>query len=895
MRATGSRLLTTVIVTTLPLAFLACSQAHDPIARRVPLPAGQSPLGEWTLDDADAHALAHVAPQLRAAYAEAQEHGRVSDALSVQINVWDDPADGRLMVDVVVNGETQKPHLVPGLEAAGMSIGLVQEAAHVVLGSVPVDALPLVAAAPDVHSVEISRPMNRHLEVSIPANDGSPGLPISMNLTRDSDADGVPDHTGAGVVVGVVDTGADFYHSDFRDPTTGRTRIRYMWDQTDCGNANPPGDAEPTDPSSAFFGCNDGTACGSEYDASDIDCELRDAGLLDPAAAAALDCSGARPVGLQDVDSHGTHVGSTAAGNGGGGPNVGVAPEADLVVVKFDFDSECDRNSSNSIINGIRYVFQRAADQAAVVNLSLGSDLGPHTGDTGEERGIDALTGPGRIVVAAAGNAARNEHPENLSVFGYPIHGQGMVERGVSTTFTFDVPAGYTVGAYGDNYALFDLWYGAGQVASATVRVSHPSLRRAVEARPGQAKCSKGASGRVCVFNSTDPYWELSGTDNEVWIQVDDGNGWAPASGTYTVEIVGDSNVPAAGLRYDAWMATSRNLGLIEPSFPDTPGGSDNERTVGSPATAAGIVSVAAYTTRNEWTDMTGALQGYGLAGSATQYYGPMPVDDLAFFSSRGGSRAPDGRQKPEIAAPGAGIIAAFSHFTFQDEAALYDADGSPYFYPGRITDAGYTHASLGDGFDARAVLQGTSMATPHATGGVALLLERDPSLNPAGVRAALEATANGTIPASEGADDWGYGRFDLDNGFTAVPIVSISCLNDASCSDGVFCNGAEVCDASHECAAGTPPSCDDGDACTVDSCEAASDACLYDPIPMCGEPPPPPPPTSCGNGTCDADESCDGRNGTTACADDCAGKLNGRPSGRYCWVGDTCEGPGCP
>lgn len=50
----------------------------------------------------------------------------------------------------------------------------------------------------------------------------------------------------------------------------------------------------------------------------------------------------------------------------------------------------------------------------------------------------------------------------------------------------------------------------------------------------------------------------------------------------------------------------------------------------------------------------------------------------------------------------------------------------------------------------------------------------------------------------------------------------------------------------------------------------------------------------SCGDGLCEAGESCDGRNGTTSCPSDCAGVTKGKPAGRYCWVGDTCEGPGC-
>ena len=42
---------------------------------------------------------------------------------------------------------------------------------------------------------------------------------------------------------------------------------------------------------------------------------------------------------------------------------------------------------------------------------------------------------------------------------------------------------------------------------------------------------------------------------------------------------------------------------------------------------------------------------------------------------------------------------------------------------------------------------------------------------------------------------------------------------DDARCDDGNSCNGEELCDASLDCQAGTPPVIDDGVGCTVDSC----------------------------------------------------------------------------
>jgi len=51
-------------------------------------------------------------------------------------------------------------------------------------------------------------------------------------------------------------------------------------------------------------------------------------------------------------------------------------------------------------------------------------------------------------------------------------------------------------------------------------------------------------------------------------------------------------------------------------------------------------------------------------------------------------------------------------------------------------------------------------------------------------------------------------------------------CVTDADCDDGVFCNGGETCSAG-SCSAGTPVACDDSIACTTDTCDAASDACI--------------------------------------------------------------------
>jgi hypothetical protein len=53
---------------------------------------------------------------------------------------------------------------------------------------------------------------------------------------------------------------------------------------------------------------------------------------------------------------------------------------------------------------------------------------------------------------------------------------------------------------------------------------------------------------------------------------------------------------------------------------------------------------------------------------------------------------------------------------------------------------------------------------------------------------------------------------------------------NNAACSDGAFCNGAETCSASLGCQAGTPPATSDGIACTTDACNEATDTITHTP-----------------------------------------------------------------
>jgi len=71
---------------------------------------------------------------------------------------------------------------------------------------------------------------------------------------------------------------------------------------------------------------------------------------------------------------------------------------------------------------------------------------------------------------------------------------------------------------------------------------------------------------------------------------------------------------------------------------------------------------------------------------------------------------------------------------------------------------------------------------------------------------------------------------------FGSAPFTPPECFLDAECDDAVFCDGVETCLNASVCANGVPPTCDDGQVCTIDRCDPARDACLHDPYPAAPE-----------------------------------------------------------
>ena len=515
----------------------------------------------------------------------------------------------------------------------------------------PLSAIGSLPALPTIVYVEAAKRVQTRLDTSVPAT--------GAGSMRGGTAPNWTGYTGRGVIIGIIDSGIDLVHADFKD-ASGKTRILSLWDQTLSGSV----------PSGYTYG----NECAGA---------LIDAGR----------CS------ETDTQGHGTHVTGIAAGNGSATGNgqspfryTGVAPEADIIFVKTDL-------SEVGILDGIAYIQAKAAalGKPSVINLSLGSDFGPHDGTSNYERALDNASGSGKVIVGAAGN-------EN----GANIHAGGTVAQGQSIPVGFSLPSG-------DPGEDLDLWYaGADQIG---VSLSNGTCSTSI-VNPGPPQTFNTACGVIQISSSG----VISNNgDREIVVQMASGSSRL-VTGAWNLVLTGNSITSG---RFDAWFSFGGNP-ASNVQFTDH---LDNSITLIDTGTASKPISVAAYNTKNAAT-----------------------LGDIASFSSRGPRRRCSNAiqcpiiQKPDVAAPGNRIMSAYS------------ANTTPAVSP-----------SARDLDGVHLLEQGTSMAAPHVTGAVALLLQAAPNSTSDQIKSLLtSATADGftgTVPNNT----WGYGKLAVPAAYGSI------------------------------------------------------------------------------------------------------------------------------
>jgi subtilisin family serine protease len=538
----------------------------------------------------------------------------------------------------------------------GARIGLPEKGSSIVTGRIPLARVEHVRGQPFVLSLKAAQPVRLQLHRTVEEIGATPDL-----LPVGHQANG-----GEGVVVGIVDFGLDYRHKNFRH-ADGKSRVIAIWDQS-----GPTGPQSPS-------------GYGKLYVTADIDAALK---KPDPYAALGY-APPVDPVG-GPYGTHGTHVADIAAGNGRGTGTAGVAPQADIAFVEiaagdvpWSGPEVVGKSFGDSVqlLEAVQYLFDLAGSRPCVVNLSLGTNGGPHDGTTLFEDGIDRAVraAPNRAVVIAASNS-----------YADGIHAAGAVDAGGATDLVWQIPSNPV------NGSEFELWYkGPDRFTLEIIAPDGSSLGRV---GPGAPSMEIKHEGKVVLFAANrlnDP----NNHDNQIGVFLEQD---LPA-GAWTLRLHGDEVHDGS---FHAWI--ERNDAAQSQFAPPQ----DNDSTIGSISCGHEAIAVGSYDAHK-------------------------PTTPLSYFSSAGRTR--DGREKPEVSAPGHDVLAARSR-TLTSSVRK----------------------------------SGTSMASPAVTGVVALVLAearaRGLSLSVAQIRQVLIQTARKNPPPGPGWDKrYGHGRVSATAAVQAV------------------------------------------------------------------------------------------------------------------------------
>jgi subtilisin family serine protease len=505
--------------------------------------------------------------------------------------------------------------------------------------------------------------------------------------------------SGQGVVVGIVDTGIELSHGDFRN-ADGTTRVAWLLDVSRGQDKYEPA-------LQAAYGCTVKPGC-AVYSGADLD------------TLTANDISGDEP---NDPFGHGTHVASLAAGNGLSSPTpryIGVAPEATYVVARV---AQSDGGILDAdVLKAVKFVFDRAEElgMPAVVNLSLGSDFGAHDGSSALEQGLSSMVGPqfpGRAIVVAAGNSA-GLYDGLVSTLPGPfgIHTEVHVPRYSVSRVPLLTPAVSGTTVNGTAY----IWIAFRKGDDVTVALEDKNGTVIPAVPVGEGKKHEDADLTVTLLNGTSS--DASATNS-----VSPGQNGAvlAISGTwaydrnFTIAFAGHGTAEL-WVQGEGDLNPESGLGALFPR-------GEKEGTINVPAAAPALIAVGATLNRTNWVDVEGNAVDLPNVGAIDN----TPLDTIAYFSSAGPNML--GTLKPDIVAPGVFVAGAMARSVDPrtTSSGLFGSQGRCLVDDDCFV-VDQTHA----------VTSGTSMSAPIVSGAIALLFQRDPTLTQDAVRAILQAGA---------------------------------------------------------------------------------------------------------------------------------------------------------
>jgi len=357
---------------------------------------------------------------------------------------------------------------------------------------------------------------------------------------------------GEGVLIGIIDSGIDYTHPDFRKDD-GTSRILYLWDQTE--GENPP------------YGFRQGT----EYDNDQINMALNSAQPFDSVPSV-------------DTIGHGTAVAGIAAGNGraSNGEEKGAAPEASLIIVKLGNRGFESFARTTEIMRALKYILDKAEElrMPVAINLSYGTNDGSHDGSSLFETYINAAAQRWKtVIVAAAGNEGAAGH-----------HFSGEIAAGETIDVGFVITEQL-------NSLYLTFWKNF--VDQLTLELILPSGNSTGELDPWQYYAIKDMDGVSIQVNYGQPthYNE----DQEIFFRISDQESAVP-QGIWLLRVRGMKVVDG---RFDIWLPTVEEVGMDIAFTEPSP-----EITLTLPSTAQNVISAGGY---NGALNIAAQFSGRGL------------------------------------------------------------------------------------------------------------------------------------------------------------------------------------------------------------------------------------------------------------------------------------------
>lgn len=558
------------------------------------------------------------------------------------------------------------------MERKGAILGTVLDGIATV--KLPLDLVNEIASIETVSLIEFAQPVYTRLD--------SVRRCSNINAIHQGLAPLSKPYKGNGVIVGVVDEGFDFTHPNYYDATGTTYRVQKMWSQTASGNGSAP----------------TGYSDGIEY--------------TTPATIQAVQTD-------NTDETHGTHTSGIAAAGGYNSTYTGIAPESDIILVATDM-------SSTGIVDGVQYIINQAAaaDKPCVVNLSLGSEVGPHDGTSASDVAIDQLCGAGAIVVGAAGNSGESA-----------IHLQKQFTSGsTQSVATMLIPSDYT----STQYMIADIWGRNSSSYNVQVKIynsstgSYIAQTNSYPVNGGSPEEVLTGSTQTYVIDFNNQLYAGNGCYNSlIEIEPEMQGSLFNSTDMFVIEISHNQNDVVNMWATNGSFSSNGINGLTA---------GDTNYTVGEiGGTGKQIISVGAYATKVNWTPLStpGEVEGY--EENPVLY-------EIAPFSSKGPTA--DNRIKPDISAPGFGVVSGFNSWN-----SSYGASNVQTVSTKTLNGRSYYW-----GID-----QGTSMACPVIAGTIALWLEANPTLTPAQIKNIFSEYAfSSTAQRALNQDNiYGWGKLD--------------------------------------------------------------------------------------------------------------------------------------